>query len=226
MGGFFGIGGSSAKTDRNRSLYGWGEEQNVFNYALPLAKSLNAQGQDTTRAGLTTVDTGLGTLAGVKKYFQDIMSGSRPAQLAAVAPEVNAVNEASDAARTSQAWFGTSRGGGTNAANQEAEIRRQAAIDNAIFAARPGAAAETAKIGSMESQIGLGKAGVGLEQLNQGLRALGLSEQAIQHIIDSSITSRRDSYAINKDTRNMYLGIARNVYDFLKSMGDPSAVFK
>lgn len=209
---FFSDRNSSAKADRNRALGGWGEEQNVFNYALPLAKDLNAQGQNTVSRGLTNVDTGLGTLAGVKQYFQNIFSGARPATLAAVAPEINQINQMSDAARASQAWFGTARGGGTNAANQEAEIRRQAAIDNAIFAARPGAASETAKIGEAESRIGLGKAGVGIEQLASGLRALGIGEEAIQHFIDSSNASRRDSTAINQQSQSDWRTMASDIF--------------
>jgi hypothetical protein len=157
---------------------------------MPLGKE-----EATTATG--TTKSGLGTMESVKKYFQDIFSGPRSAQLAAVAPAINATNEMADASRAKEAWFGTSRGGGTNEANQQADIQRTSTISNLIFGARPEAAKATAEIGKAQADVGL-------QQMTNALWALGLSESVIQHIIDSSIVSRRDSYAINKDTQKQW----------------------
>lgn len=247
MGGFLGIGGSSAKTDRGRSLWGWDKEQNFFNKVMGLADTLTDKstatdeygrdilktGLDYAKTGFRGTQTGMDTLGGAKRYFQTIMSGSRPDMMAAIAPEVNAVNETADASRTGGATFGTQRGGGVNAAAQSAETQRMTDITNAIFGARPGAAGQVAKIGGEEADIGASQAGIGLgvgrlgteeqdlgiKQLESGLRALGLSQSAIQHIIDSSIKSRKDSYAINKDTRNDILKFASALFGALGGIG-------
>lgn len=172
MSGFLGIGGGPSKETRTA----WGNEQNVFNYALPLAKETAATSTATTAAGV-------GSMEGVKKYFQDIMSGSRPAQFAAIAPEMNAINAQSDASRSARAAFGTQRTGGTAGANMEADTARMTAANNALFAARPVAAEGAAKIGEAEANIGS-------QQFANGLRALGISEDAIQNLVQSTMQAK------------------------------------
>ena len=172
MSGFLGIGGGPSKETKSA----WANEQNVFNYALPLVK-------ETAATGTATTATGVGTMEGVKKYFQDIMSGSRPAQFAAIAPEVNAINTQSDAARAKQSAFGTQRTGGATAANTEADTARMTAANNALFGIRPAAAESTAKIGEAEANIGS-------QQFANGLRALGISEDAIQNLVNSTLQAK------------------------------------
>jgi hypothetical protein len=205
MGGFLGIGNSSAKADRNRALGGWGVEQNLFNYAIP-----------TAEAGVTSADTttnsGLGTMEGVKKYFTDIMSGSRPTQMAAAAPEINAATDAADASRRARATFGTARGGGVNAGAQTAETDRMTAINNALFGARAGAAKGAAAVGESEATIGV-------QKMANALRMLGMGEDAVQHFINSSITSRKDSQAINVQTQNQIRQFASQLFSGMAGMG-------
>ncbi len=175
MSGFLGFGGSDAK----RANEGMAVEKNVFNWGLPKSKEMMKTSEATT-------DTGLDTMTQVKKYFTDIFSGSRTAQFAAAAPEINAINEKGDAARTAMSNLGTARGGGVAGAAQSAESTRMKSIDDALFGIRPAAATETAKIGEAE-------ANVGLQQLSAALRTLGLSEEAIQHYISSAIEQRKAS---------------------------------
>lgn len=204
MGGFFGIGGN-ANEDRNRAEEGWNQEKNVFNYSLPLSKTLNAQGQSTVGSGLSGMDA-------VKSFFQQIYSGSRPAQLASVAGETNAINAQADAQRRQAAAMGTGRTGGTAALNQEAEANRMAQINNMIFGARPAAAQQAGQISTAE-------ANVGLQQLSAGLRALGLSEEAIQHFIDSSLQSRKMETDISRQKTQDWLGLASRTAKAIGSVG-------
>lgn len=170
---------TAAKTDRGRMLGGWNGEWSIFNAAMPM-------GMDQAKGAADTTNTGLGSLNFAKSIYQDLAMGNKTATAAATAPAVNAINTQADAQRLNEAAFGTARGGGTNAANQQAESNRLAQAGNAMFAVRPEAAAGVAKIGETE-------ANVGIQQMSAALRTLGLSEEAIQHIIESSGKSRNDS---------------------------------
>lgn len=183
MGGFLGIGGSSAKTDRGRQLGGWNAEWNIFNTGMPFAN-------DLTKAGTGTTNTGIQDLNQSKQFWQDILSGNRTTTSQFAAPIVNDVNAQADAARREQAALGTSRGGGVNAANQQAETARMTAVNNAVWGARPVAAQELGKIGETEASLGQ-------RQLAMALQAMGLSAETAQAIVSSSTTSRTQSFGMN-----------------------------
>jgi hypothetical protein len=162
VGGFLGIGGSSAKTDRSKTLEGYGDLSNVFNFAMPLGKSLSAEGNQITTSAL-------GGLNDVNQYWKNILQGSRTNVMQAAAPAINAAEDQGDAARREQVASGTSRTGGVNAANQTADTTRQSTIDN-IIARLPGQAAdESAKISGL-------KASIGSNVVQQALAALGLGD--------------------------------------------------
>lgn len=179
----FSFGGGSAGTDRGRALAGWGDEwvnereaRSRYDQLYPGATS-----QFNAAAG------NLGAGAG---YFKDILS-SRPDAMAAVAPELNEINARGDATRTAQANLGTSRSGGTAALNQQAEQLRTKAINDAIFGVRPQAAQQVASIGAQQGQLSE-------EQLGNALRALGLSSDIVQHIVNSSLQSRQQNIAMRQ----------------------------
>lgn len=193
MGGVLGFGGSSGQ-DRDREIEGWNAEKNVFNYAFPLSKDLEQQSQLNMNKGLSTMDQ-------ARRWFSKVFSGSRPEQMEAVASDVNAVNQQGDALRRQQAAQGTGRTGGVAAGNQVADVNRLAQIDNMIFGARPQAAQAGASIGNAEANIAV-------QQLSAALRALGLSDEAIQHYIDSSMKSRELEYTLNRSKTADVMGIA------------------
>lgn len=188
MGGFLGIGGSSAKTDRNQTLAGYQDLNQLFGFAFP-------QGQKSVATGQGTTATGVGGLTDAQSYFKKLASGNRPALLQAVAPQVNAANAMSDAAKRQQAEMGTARGGGTAPGNQTAETDKMAAIDNMLFGAQGTGAQGEAATGSAIAQTGLAQSGQGINLLNTGLNAA-------QDVTSDSISSRPDSFKINKSTQN------------------------
>lgn len=186
MGGFLGFGGNK-NIDK-----GMKEEKNLFNYALGTSKDLQKTATSTTNLGLDTMKSSLSTLDEVKKYFQDIMSGNRPAQFAAVQPEINAINEQADAARTQAANMGTARGGGVAATSANADAARMKLIDDALFGIRPQAATGVERIGGEQAQVGQAQANVGLDQLSAALRALGLSDEAIAHYTEAAFQKKKN----------------------------------
>lgn len=200
MGGFLGIGHSSAKTDRGNTLKGYDELQNVFNYGMDTSKKANASGTATTQAGLED----LGTAGG---YWKKLLSGDRATQMQAVAPETNAVAQQGDATRRAQAEIGGARGGGTNAVAQQQQDAQMQQIDNLLFGARPAAAGQVAQIGGKEADIG------GAE-LTRALQALGISGSSADDLTKDSMESRKTSYAINKAMQSQIQGI---VSDLAKS---------
>lgn len=206
MGGFLGIGNSSAKTDRANQLAGINASWNVYNRGLPMA-------DDFSKAGTDTLNKGLGTLDSAKQYWQALVSGTRPAVnkpqvMATAAPAINAVNEQSDAARRQQAELGTARGGGVAPANVQAETQRLANVGNIINETankqqEETMAAQAAGAKGLES-IGAAETNVGSRQLLQALQALGLSQDTSSEIINSSIQSRPISMRANAEVRQQW----------------------
>lgn len=147
MGGFLGIGGSGSNTDRKQQIAGYGDLSNIFNTGLDTGKSNVAQG---------TSD--LGQSAG---YDSKLLNGDRSTILQAISPEVSSITGQADAARRQQAALGTSRGGGTNANNQQIQQREQGAISNAVGGVQPQAAQSLAGIGGTEAGLGANLLGLG-----------------------------------------------------------------
>ena len=186
MGGFLGIGGSSAKTDRKQTLQGYGDLQNIFNFGMSSGKSQLTAGQGTLGTALTE-------LQGPASYYQKLLSGNRPALLQAIQPAVNAATDQADAQKRQAAASGTARGGGTNATQQQQDTERMAAIDNALASAKGGAAEGEARVAGETASIG------GTE-LNTALNLLGLGSNAASNLTSASIGSRPTSNAINQQT--------------------------
>lgn len=187
MGGFLGIGGSSAKTDRNQTLSSYQDLNNLFNFGFGTGKSGIAQGGATTAAGVSDLDSAGG-------YFSKLASGNRPAMMSAIAPTANAIQSQGDASRRQQVATGTARGGGTAGANQQQKSDQMAQIDNALFAVQPAAAKEQAGIGGQLAQVGAQQTGLGINELNL---AAGSAEADLK----GSIDSRPDSFKINQQTQ-------------------------
>lgn len=166
------FGGSSAKTDRKLQLQGYGDLQNLFNFALPTAKSGIMAGEDL--------------LGKAGDYYSKILGG-RQAATEAAAPVANAAAAQTDAAKRAIASSGTARGGGVNAVTQTLEDRKRAQVDQAIQQARGGAAAGAAKVGSTmtaqaQNLLGLGEStATNLTSIAAGSRATSaqLHRQAV-----------------------------------------------
>jgi hypothetical protein len=138
MSGFLGIGGSSSKTDRSQYLGGQGALSNIFNTAIPSGAS----------------DTGA-----AEGFNKSVLSGNRSAITQALQPEIGTITGEANQAKKQQAAMGTSRGGGTNAQNQQLDKQTQAAITGTINQARPEASKQLASIGS--NLLGLGENAAG-----------------------------------------------------------------
>lgn len=186
MGGFLGIGGSSAKTDRKTTLQGFGDLQNIFNYGLDTSKSFVGSGTATTGKGVNALTDSL-------DFFKKLTSGDRSVVSQAIAPETNAVRSSADAARRNQVAAGTARGGGTAATNQTAEDKSMAEIDNYLFGVRPAAAKEESDIGGKLATVGLG-------ETQAALGFADLAETGAANLTKTAAESRMTSYKINQDT--------------------------
>ncbi|MGH7182113.1 MAG: hypothetical protein ACREJN_09065, partial [Nitrospiraceae bacterium] len=179
MGGFLGIGNSSAKTDRGNQLAGVSADWNVYNKGLDTAQKQLPTGMGNEAAGAMGLDT-------ASNYWRGITQGNRTSLTSAAAPVANAALDTSDAAKREQATMGTGRGGGVNAANQQAQTQTQKNITDATQAAQ-GAGAQ--QLGAVSTQ----QANVGHQQLTEALQSLGLSADVAKEIIDSSRASRETS---------------------------------
>lgn len=196
MGGFMGIGNSSAKTDRGNTLGGWNAEwQN-------LATERNAYGQ-LFPAGVQQGQTGTANLGQAGDFWKNIL-GSRQSATAAIAPQTNQIAAQADAMRQAQANLGTSRGGGTSGANQQQQQQLAEQTQNTILNAQPQAAQQL-------GQVGVEQQNAANAQLHAALTALGMSDADAQNIVETSIKSRPESIAANNQVVGEWEGLASSL---------------
>lgn len=153
----FGVGQKSKNTDRSNQLSAWGD-----------LKSLATSGQNQ-------VSSGAAATGAAQNYSAKLLSGNREAVESAVAPTTNAVASQAAAAGRQRAAQGTSRGGGTNAVDQQSSDLVSQATQNAINQATPGAASSLGQIGT--TQTGQGESALGVAGGELGSQA-GTTRQA------------------------------------------------
>ena len=221
MGGFMGIGGSSAKTDRGAQLGARQGLWNIFNYSLPEGQKQEATGVSTTGEALGTTRTALGTLDPAKAYWQKLLTAGRTETAQMAAPAVNAAQDQADAARRQEAAVGTGRGGGTAAVNREAGAATTKNVDDIIsqhlFGGRAAGAAGLERVSAGEGTIASRQADIGRTQLSNALSLLGLGTGSVESIMENATKSRAMSYAINKDTAAGYGALIGKI--FLTGLG-------
>lgn len=193
------FGGSGAKTDRKNQLAGFGDLNNVFNFALPNAEAGYTAGQQTQKSAL-------GQLAGPAQYYQSLLSGNRAATESAVAPVANAANAQADAQKKQIANSGTARGGGVNAVGQQIETGKNAAVDNAINQAKSGAAAGATGVAGATSKVGD-------SQLSAALNLLGIGEKAASSLTSLAGNSRALSDDLHQQAGNQAGSIVGSLLD-------------
>jgi hypothetical protein len=186
MGGFLGIGGSSAKTDRSNQLNATSGEYQIFNQGLPAGQASQAAGQ----ADISQALSGLGLPA---DYYKSLLTAGRTSTAASAAPAINAEIGQNDTQRRAEATFGTSRTGGAAAKTAEASEGSKANIDNII--------STQLQTGRKEGAQGLQdiskeQAGIGSVELSNAMAQLGLSQDAINSILNNATTSRMNSTQI------------------------------
>lgn len=195
------FGGSSAKTDRGLQLEGLGDLKNIFNYAMPAGKQEFGRGQQTQ-------ETALEELGAPADYYRKLLTGNRTAALSAVAPVTNAAASQTDAQKRQLADFGTARGGGTAATGQELDTAKMSSVDNAINAARAGAAPGATAVAGATG-------GVGSSQLSAALNMLGLGESSAASLAGLAGASRPVSQQLHDQMAGKATDIATGILDAL-----------
>jgi hypothetical protein len=190
IGGFLGIGGSSAKTDRGNQLAATQGEWNIFGYGLPQGES--AQAQSTA------------TLGQAGNAFQSLLSATVPGRTQIqqnAAPAINAAQSQADATRRAEATSGTGRTGGTAELNREAGATTNANIDS-IISQQLGIQQNLQTQKQIAGAEGLAKVG-GLQEASAA-NLLGLGSSADTNILQNATESRGQSQAINTQTAQGY----------------------
>jgi len=182
MGGFLGIGGSSAKTDRGNQLAATSGDWNLFSYGM-------GQGQAGQATGQADLNTAMATLGAPQDYFTKLLTAGRTQTAQSSAPAVDQTLANATATRNAEGTFGTSRTGGTVAANREASSNTQSQIDQIINTNLQTGRQQGAQ--GLE-QISSAQASIGDTELRNSLAALGLSEQAVNQILSNSTQSKQN----------------------------------
>lgn len=192
MSGITGLfGGSSAKTDRGNQLAATQGDWNIFNYGLPAGQ----QGQATGQADLGAAKA---TLGPVSKYWTDLLTAGRTRTAQNSAPAVNQVLANETATRNAEGTFGTSRTGGSVAANREASTTAGSKIDDIINSTLNTGKAQGAQ--GLTSVAGA-ETGIAGTELNNALSLLGLSSDAVNSILGNATQSRVTSNQINRQAQ-------------------------
>jgi hypothetical protein len=160
MGGLFGIGGSSTKTDRTTQLGSWGDLSSLTGTTSSIGGSGTATGQANTQAGTN--------------YFSSLLSNQPGVISQAVAPQVSALTGQAQQQRQQTSEFGN-RSGGTTASQQATTSQTSGQISNLINSLIPGAASNLENVGVQQQGLGLtafGEAGATAGELGT------LTEQA------------------------------------------------
>ena len=183
MGGFLGIGGSSANTDRGNQLAATQGEWNIFNYGLP-----TGQAQQSTGTGV--LNTATQSAGQAQDYYSKLLTAGRTDTATRSAPAINAQLAGADAQRTQNSQFGTGRSGGTASANANAGAATTAAVDNTINT--------NLVSGQQQGAQGLNaiantQAGIGSDFLANAMQLLGLGSQADTSILNNATNSRQIS---------------------------------
>ena len=218
MGGFLGIGGSSATTDRGNQLAATQGEWNIFNYGLPQGQAGQVAGnadlasaRQSMASATTDLGTALQTLQGPTDYWKSLLTAGRTQTAQNAAPAIQSVTDAAAANKNAESTLGTGRSGGTVAANREAGSGAQSQIDkiineNLLAGKTAGAEGLTqvsqlqGALGGQQGQIGTEQAGIGRTELGNALQLLGLSQSSITDILNNATQSRGLSYDINQQT--------------------------
>jgi hypothetical protein len=182
MGGFLnGVG--QASTDLGTQMGATANANSVFNRGLNLSDASTSTGTAASNSGISGIDA-------AKQRFAQIMNGSPTAVATAVAPTLNTVNQQDDAQRRQQASQGTSRQGGVNPGDQQAEQQRMSTVANTTSQLAAEAPTQLAATGSEEARAGE-------DQIKDALTAMGLDANLSTNLINSSIQSRDLSLQAN-----------------------------
>jgi hypothetical protein len=203
MGGFLGIGGSQSKTDRTVQLQSFGGLNNLFNWALPQAKSATSTGISALGTGMRTLGTAGSDIGSAAGFFKNLMSGNRNAVSAAVAPQANTAQTQADASRRQAAASGTARGGGTAGPAQQQKDAQLAQIQNLMFGARTTGAEGTLAAGKAEAGVGSAQAGVGATEAGIGANLASTGETAITNMGDLATKAK-----VSADQQQQQMGSA------------------
>lgn len=183
MGGFLGIGGSSAKTDRGNQLAATQGAWNIFNYGLPAGQAAESSGTSK----LNQAFSGLGVPAAT---FDKLLTAGRTDTAQSSAPAVNAVVNQQDAATRQEATQGTGRTGGTAEFNRGAAAKTAGTADTILNQAQQ--ANKTAGAEGLTKIAGV-EGGLAGTQLNDALSLLGLGSNADANILSNATQSRQVS---------------------------------
>ena len=191
MGGYLGIGGSSAKTDRGNQLAATQGDWNIYSQGLGF-------GVPEQNAGTGTLAQAKTDLGPAKDYYSGLLKAGRTETAQNSAPAINTTLAQSDAQRNSAGNFGTARTGGTAALNRDASTQTQSKMDD-IITSTLNTGKETGAKG-MES-VSSAEKGIASTQLTDALSMLGLSSNAVNDILTNATQSRGQSQAINTQTQ-------------------------
>ena len=183
MGGFMGIGGSSAKTDRNQTLGDYGKLNSVFSQGMAI-------GNQQEQAGQGMVQNAQATLQPAETYYRNLLTAGRTQTAEQAAPAIQGALAQSDAAKREAAATGTSRSGGAAEAHAEAGSKTGATIDDIINKNLMGGKQAGAE---GLTTVAKDQAVMGNMTLANAMQALGLGAGASEDTLAASIGSRVDS---------------------------------
>jgi hypothetical protein len=176
----FGVGGSSANTDRSQTLGSYGNLNNIYSLGLGTGTSQEATGQ-------SFINQSSQSLQPASDYYKSLLTAGRTQTAQQAQPAIQSAMQQGDAQRSQAAAEGTSRTGATVAGQAEAGQKTASNIDtiinqNLVGGKATGAAGMT-QVAGQQAQLG------GMTLAN-AMQMLGLGESAQATNLSNSINSR------------------------------------
>lgn len=175
MGGLFGIGGSSAKTDRKMQLQSWGDLMNLFG--------------NESRAGGREYAQGTKTLQGASDFWKAIMSGDPSKISSLLAPQISQIRGQAGQNIAGLEQF-SGRSGGTSGAVQAENVEAARAVQNLMDLLLPEAVQQETGIGEFQTGAGLdllGMASANAAEVGSQASSARPGDQALQQSQQASV---------------------------------------
>lgn len=163
---FGGISGKKAAKEQKKQMEKYmAMLQPIIAAQTQALQQSQAQGMDFLNFSKPYLQQGAGTIQDMLGFWKPLVSGDRAAIDQFFAPERRAINQGFQSQMQNLTTFAP-RGGGRVSAMMGADRQRQGQLSDLVFGGRREAAGQTANLGQILAQLGLGGSQSGLSALS------------------------------------------------------------
>lgn len=187
------------------------QSNNLLNYnaqaATPASQGAQASGNSSLNTGMQYLNSFSNTLAAPTNYFQNLLSGNKAQTTAALAPDINRINDQNTGTLQSTSTL-TPRGGGRSSTLFNLPFAGTTQTAGLYNGARAGAAQGLTGIAGEQGQVGTQTGTLGANLLNTGANYLNAGTTAASDLGGQAGQQRQQS-------ANAFSSLGQGVYGLL-----------